>query len=215
MEIFIGIFFIGIIVMMVGVVVVANFLKSKNPQSSAKSGNNLNNMLENMSSNLKNQASSTSSSSKNNLHLMIFGLIFTMASVIVVYFFAVDTKFICSRVNNLCSIEETNILGQKSQIQQISIQELRSAKAEQASSGRNSRPYNLILVTSSGEIKLLKSYKLDALKSSNIANEINGFINSQQEKIEINNPGEQAKIMGLFYFLIGLLLIFLSKKKSL
>ncbi|MEI8129517.1 MAG: hypothetical protein WCG95_07880 [bacterium] len=202
-----GQFVLGIIATIIVVSVVSNKYKKGLTQEQMNSIQSFHQALGDSSA--KQQAGN-----KKELPLMIMGSIFTVASLAVIYFLGVDTNFTCSRITNLCSIQTVNILGEKKQVKQFYVQELKSVRNEEASSGRNTRPYNVILETSSGDVRLLGAYKLSSVESGIIANEINTFINSQQQTIEINDSGSSTKNLGLFYLIIGVLMLFASKKKK-
>ena len=203
----IGQFVVGVIAMIIFVSVVSNKYKKGLTQEQMDS-------IQNFHQALSDSSARQPAGNKKELPLMIMGSIFTVVSLAVIYFFGVDTNFTCSRITNLCSIQTVNIFGEKKQVKQFYVQELRSVRNDEASSGRNTRPYNVILETSSGDVRLLGSYKLSSMESGIMANEINTFINSQQQAVEINDSGSSTKNLGLFYLIIGVLLIFASKKKK-
>lgn len=203
MEVFIMIFFAMIIGTMIFIAVIANKFKQQGFLQGIK----------NVAMSYSNEQA-VQKSSQNNTPLLVFGIVFALVGLGVTYYFALDTSFVCNRANNLCSIQETNIFGVKKERIQMNIANLQSARADEASSGRNSRPYNVILQTSSGDVRLLGVYKLTSAEGNWIANQINTFINSQQDKIEINDSGKSTKFWGLFYAAIGFVLIFFATKKK-
>lgn len=202
----IGQFVVGIIAMIIVVSVLSNKYKKGLTQEQMNSIQNFHQALGDLS--LKQR-----SENKNKLPLMIIGSIFTVISLTIIYFFAVDTTFTCSRMTNLCSIETVNILGEKKYVKQFYVQELLSARNEEASGGESPHPYNVIIETSIGDISMFGAYKLTAAESLKMANEINAFINSRQQTVKIKDSGNSVKFTGIFYLIAGVLMLFISQRK--
>jgi len=214
MEIIITILFIWVIGTIIAIGVIANKVKNETKDERNTVLNNLKNNVVELSSKKNGvMPSSQDLSKQRNIYLMIFGIIIIIFSALMTYFSSVEIKFSCNRINNMCSREEINLISQKKKFVQMNLSDLRNSRSNQMTGGKGSHPYNVILETSGGDIKLLNIYKLNSIESSNMVNKINTFINSQQESLEIidSNP---LTIWSFFYITIGILLIFLSRRKK-
>jgi len=139
--------------------------------------------------------------------LFLMGVIFTAVGLSVVYFFGNDIELNCNRTVNRCVIEKTNVFGETEVQETIRLSSLAGAEVIEKRDSDGDYTYKVVLITDEGRIPLSGISSSDRSAHSKNAREINNYVNSYDEELEVEQSGTFIRIFGFVFAGIGGLML--------
>lgn len=138
--------------------------------------------------------------------LFIIGVAFIGMGLAIVYYLGKDINLTCNRSTDKCIIAETNIFNETEIIEELQLKKIAGAEVIQKRDSDGDYTYKVMLITNQGRIPLSNMSTNDHSSHRKTAVEINNFVNSKMEKLEILQSGNLAKIIGFVFAGIGVLM---------
>ena len=139
--------------------------------------------------------------------LFFMGIIFLASGLAVIYFMGKDINFMCSRSADSCIIEETNVFGKTEVVETLELRKLAGAEVIEKRGSDGDYTYKVVLITNQGRIPISEISSSNHRAHRENAKKINSYVNSYDEKLEIEQSGTFAKIFGFVFAGVGCLLL--------
>lgn len=142
---------------------------------------------------------------------LIMGIIMTGVGLAFLFFVGGTETFTCSRINNICSLENTKIFSsQKNVAYNIPISTIVSAKVNSERGNKGSMMYSLGLETTQGFMPVSSYSSSDYSGMQSRANQINNFLRSGQTSLQVKDEKLLIRFFCGFFILIGIFLLWSS-----
>ena len=144
------------------------------------------------------------------LGLLIIGGVFIGIGLALVLFMGKDTYLDCSRSSSLCSIYTKDVFNKIEQVKNFDLATLNEARIVELCStskkGCKSKTYKTMLVTTKGVFPLTSVSSSDKSSHTEQVNRINSFIQSTQDRLELMDSGNIARMVGYIFVTVGFLI---------
>ena len=142
--------------------------------------------------------------------LLLFGNVFIIAGLLLVYFWGSDVNFACQRSSDICVIEEKDVFNNVEIKETFNLRKFAGAEVIESKDSNGKYLYKLVLIVNRDRI-LLSDYFSTLYNSHKVDVQIiNDYVKSSQEDLEILQSGKVFRITGFVVAGLGCLLLLVT-----